>query len=354
MAASGDQASNNRLTFLPKLLLWALVLLFGYLYLGAVERSEQIMSPPVADTGEPAAEPVADAAAGTGAVEAPAKPAEPVAKAEPAVDKASAVATSPAAPATAAAPQPARAPAFQPSAPPAPQVAAPPAVPPAVTERAEPQKPAAPAPVAAVSQPSAPEPTEPMQPEAPAAAETPVDVAKTADGAEKVTKAEAEAFAQALMSEESSGAGAPAEAGQAPAAPAPGAPAPQPPSVMPAPARSAPMMPRPAAPPQPAAAAQTAPQPATAPRAPMRPQPPAMPAAPTPPQRGQSVAERRAELIEQYEAMRKQAMEEAQKRWEQYYGTRPPMPMGGPRMPMYPPGYAPGRMPTAPAAEGAQ
>jgi hypothetical protein len=46
-------------------------------------------------------------------------------------------------------------------------------------------------------------------------------------------------------------------------------------------------------------------------------------------------------------------MEEAQKRWEQYYGTRPPMPMGGPRMPMYP-GYAPGRMPAAPAAEGAQ
>jgi hypothetical protein len=196
-----------------------------------------------------------------------------------------------------------------------------------------------------------------MQPEAPAAGETPADVAKTADGTEKVTKAEAEAFAQALMSEESGAAEAPAEAEPAPAAPAPSAYAPQRAPMMPPPARSAPTMPRPAAPPQPATAAQTAPQPATAPRAPMRPQAPAMPTAPTPPQRGQSVAERRAELIEQYEAMRKQAMEEAQKRWEQYYGTRPPMPMGGgPRMPMYP-GYGPGRMPappSAPAAEGGQ
>jgi hypothetical protein len=46
--------------------------------------------------------------------------------------------------------------------------------------------------------------------------------------------------------------------------------------------------------------------------------------------------------------MRKQAMEEAQKRWQQYYNNRPPVPMGAPRMPMYP-GYAPGQMP-APAA----
>jgi hypothetical protein len=95
------------------------------------------------------------------------------------------------------------------------------------------------------------------------------------------------------------------------------------------------------------------PEPAVAPQAPMRPQPPARPAAPTPTQPGQSAVERRAELIRQYEAMRKQAMEEAQKRWEQYYGGRPPMPMGAPRMPAYP-GYAPGRMPMPPAAEGTQ
>jgi hypothetical protein len=46
MATADEQASDSRLSFLPKLLLWSLVLLFGYLYLGAVERSEQIASEP--------------------------------------------------------------------------------------------------------------------------------------------------------------------------------------------------------------------------------------------------------------------------------------------------------------------
>jgi hypothetical protein len=61
----------------------------------------------------------------------------------------------------------------------------------------------------------------------------------------------------------------------------------------------------------------------------------------------------RADLMEQYEAMRKQAMEEAQKRWEQFYGNRAPsMPMGAPPMPMYP-GYPPRPAPAAPAPEAA-
>jgi hypothetical protein len=80
-----------------------------------------------------------------------------------------------------------------------------------------------------------------------------------------------------------------------------------------------------------------------------RPEPPARPVAPqSPAEAAQAAQARRTDVVQQYEAMRKQAMEEAQKRWQQYYNNRPPVPMGAPRMPMYP-GYAPGQVP-APAA----
>jgi hypothetical protein len=60
---------------------------------------------------------------------------------------------------------------------------------------------------------------------------------------------------------------------------------------------------------------------------------------------------RRAELMQEYEAMRRQAMEEARRRWEQYYGGRAPaMPMGVPPMPMYP-GYPSRRAPVGEATE---
>ncbi len=38
MADTENNAASSKLGFLPKLMLWSLVLLFGYLYLGAVER----------------------------------------------------------------------------------------------------------------------------------------------------------------------------------------------------------------------------------------------------------------------------------------------------------------------------
>jgi hypothetical protein len=38
MADTQNNAAASRLGFLPKLLLWSLVLLFGYLYLGAAGR----------------------------------------------------------------------------------------------------------------------------------------------------------------------------------------------------------------------------------------------------------------------------------------------------------------------------
>jgi hypothetical protein len=60
--------------------------------------------------------------------------------------------------------------------------------------------------------------------------------------------------------------------------------------------------------------------------------------------------------MQQYEAMRRQAMEDAQKRWQQYYGNRPPtMPQGMAPMPMYPGyGYGPRPAAPAPATEGGE
>jgi hypothetical protein len=82
-----------------------------------------------------------------------------------------------------------------------------------------------------------------------------------------------------------------------------------------------------------------------------------MPSRPAAPQAAPSMPDaqtQRSELIKQYEAMRKQAMEEAQKRWQQYYGNRAPaMPQGMPPMPMYP-AYPPRPATAAPAAEAGE
>jgi hypothetical protein len=154
-----------------------------------------------------------------------------------------------------------------------------------------------------------------------------------------VSKAEAEAFAQAVMSKESAEA---EEGGRAEAAAGVSAPEPTAAPAMPSTQQAAP------APAEPAPVSQPTTPRSVAPPAMSRAEPPMRRAAPqSPADAAQAMQARRAELMAQYEAMRKQAMEEAQKRWQQYYNNRPPMPMGPPRPPMYP-GYAPGRAP-APA-----
>jgi hypothetical protein len=318
MAASGEQASDSRLSFLPKLLLWGLVLLFGYLYLGAVERSEQLVG-----QSAPGA---ADTMAQTGGTESPSAGVtttpdrQPAAAAQPAAGLAVQQPTQSEPVRAAASPTP-----------PAAQATAEPPAPPRVAEPMPAPTPTSmPAPIAAPAPQSQPVTAQPS----PA---TPED---------KVTKAEAAAFAQAVMSEEATVEDDAAEAAATTPPAAASAPTPAQPAAAPAQPAAA----------QPPARAPVAPPAMAAPRLP---QPPAMPrAAPASQpgvQQGAGAAPvPREELMKQYEAMRKQAMEDAQKRWQQYYGNRPPMPMGAPPVPMYP-GYAPGRMPApapAPAAPG--
>jgi hypothetical protein len=157
--------------------------------------------------------------------------------------------------------------------------------------------------------------------------------------ADDAGKAEAEAFAQAVMSEAKTPAPEPPAA---PAEPEAAAPAVEAPSAPAAPAFAAPTAPRMSPPGYPAMPGMQAPAPA------------AQPAAPSASQaQGEEPVDPRVEMMRQYEEMRRQAMEEAQRRWQQMYGNRQPaMPMGMP-MPMYP-GYPPQRAPvqgTAPAAQ---
>jgi outer membrane biosynthesis protein TonB len=229
---------SRKLGFIPKLLLWSLVLLFGYLYLSALRTGDD------SEGAKPAA--VAELPPGGG-------PAAPAVRAEP------------------PAKQPAAAPAMstvEPASPPPPAAAA------------------APQPVAAVP---------PQQP------------------GDQVSKTEAEAFAHAVISEESKP--AEPEPAAAPAGPSE-QPAPAPGETATAPAAQAPQMIWPG-------------RPGMAPSA--------------------SEIER---LRSHYLEARRQAVEEARQRWEQFYRMRPSAPA-----PFYGyPGYYPAPVPAPPSEQpkGAQ
>ncbi len=298
MADTNNTAAASKLGFLPKLLLWSLVLLFGYLYLGAVERHGS------------STETAADDAAG-GQVSAVASTGS-----DGVVAGAEQTATSPAAQQAASSSGSA------------------PTIPPAL---AAPSVAVAPPPVAAVK--SAPAPIAPPPAPKPASALVqseratppagPVAGAASEGSEHQVSKAEAEAFAHAVMQK-------PPQAAAAAAPPAPVSAAPVATSALTPPAvqQPAPQMPSFAVPQQP------------------------MQAMPAPMQRPGVVPSNTAEgsaatgaqrAMSDYEARRRQAMQEARQRWEQAYRMRPAAPA-----PYYGyPGYYPPRA-TVPAPQQQQ
>lgn len=285
MADTENNAASSKLGFLPKLMLWSLVLLFGYLYLGAVERHGGSVGTAPADMADGEASVVSSSP--PAAVSATAEQPVPTPVSQPA-PSAVAATSAPAAPAPAA-PTPVRAP-----------VAAP-----------------APASVSAPVSAKAP-----AAPSVPAAAPGPIVGASSEEPEHEVSKAEAQAFAHAVMRNSEQGAVAPesaptqSTAPQAMQQPTPRGPAaPSPSTVAPTPQMPMAATPQPPMPmmPPPQMVPQIAPQlerPAAA--------------APSANERPAATGAQRA--MSDYEAMRRQAMEEARQRWEQAYRMRPPAP----------------------------
>jgi hypothetical protein len=158
--AEDQKESKSRMSFFPKLLLWALVIAFGYLYIGSLER----------DQGE------GDAPATAGQASPPAAPAQPAVDAEPAPTASAETASSGSAAATGSTAGAAW---------------------PAQPQRAAPAAPAEPQ----TAQQPQPQPAAPAAPAEPQAAQQPTDDA-AATGEREVSKTEAEAFAHALMDKE--------------------------------------------------------------------------------------------------------------------------------------------------------
>ena len=332
MADTKNNAAASRLGFLPKLLLWSLVLLFGYLYLGAAERygpteddastaiaagdempqksmSQQEIAQATSSPQETANQETANQQTSNQRTSnqrtsnqqtAETTPTEKVsigampthanrALADPSVRVAP-----PAATALDSSPEPASAPVSAPAQPP---VVATEAMRPAPAPMMRPMPPQV--------QRSQMQPLQVQPPQQPtgAAAPAPATPASTTD----VSEAEAQAFARAVMRDEQKL--QPGSTDGDSRGDAAGKPARQPASAAASTAASQ------------AAVPQTAPTTAAPESRGAR------PSAPAPFASTRNGSWDAASLRAEYEAMRRQAMEQARRRWEQTYRMRPQMPM---------------------------